>query len=53
VAGPHPFDDRPAAGVAAGGVGDLDQRPAPDGAEQVRKALFELVDQVVDEPAYT
>jgi hypothetical protein len=24
-----------------------------DGDEQVRKALFELVDQVVDEPAYT
>jgi hypothetical protein len=24
-----------------------------DGVEQVRKALFELVDQVVDEPAYT
>jgi hypothetical protein len=26
---------------------------APDGVEQVRKALFELVGQVVDEPAYT
>jgi hypothetical protein len=24
-----------------------------DGVEQARKALFELVDQVVDEPAYT
>ena len=27
--------------------------PCGDGVEQVRKALFELVDQVVDEPAYT
>jgi hypothetical protein len=26
---------------------------APDGVEQVRKALFDLVEQVVDEPAYT
>jgi hypothetical protein len=25
----------------------------PDGVEQIRKALFELVDHVVDEPAYT
>jgi hypothetical protein len=24
-----------------------------DGVERVRKALFEFVDQVVDEPAYT
>lgn len=27
--------------------------PCGNGVEQVRKALFELVDQVVDEPAYT
>jgi hypothetical protein len=26
---------------------------APDGVEQVRKGLFELVNQLVDEPAYT
>jgi hypothetical protein len=26
---------------------------APDGVVQVRRALFELVDQVVDELAYT
>ena len=44
--------------ISTGGHRGREQRAAasngaPDGVEQVRKALFELVDEVVDGPAYT